>query len=112
MPSVLSNTCNKCIIADSQSTGEIHSGAALPANAEKCGKELCSLQLVRINSITIIISSLDVVSLYSNIPTVEIVDETIELLDQHRQEEDMFSLTPAYVWICSAVDVRLGRLVF
>ena len=38
-------------------------------------------------------ASLDVVSLYSNIPINESVDAAIELLEEHRAEIDMFSLS-------------------
>ena len=40
-----------------------------------------------------IVASLDVVSLYSNIPINESVDAAIELLEEHRAEIDMFSLS-------------------
>ncbi|XP_065176129.1 uncharacterized protein LOC135805933 [Sycon ciliatum] len=40
-----------------------------------------------------IIASLDVVSLYSNIPVVESIDVVMEFLELHRKEVDMFHLS-------------------
>ena len=60
------------------------------ANTQECVRELCSLGHVPNDCI---VASLDVVSLYSNIPIDESIDAAIELLDQHRREVDMFYLT-------------------
>ena len=40
-----------------------------------------------------IVASLDVVSLYSNIPIAESIEAAMELLDTHSKEVDMFDLS-------------------
>ena len=60
------------------------------SNTRECREELQSLESLPSDCI---VASLDVVSLYSNIPIEESIDAAIELLTVHRDEVDMFYLS-------------------
>ena len=60
------------------------------SSTEECIAELRSLGRMPENCI---VASLDVVSLYSNIPIAESIDAAMELLEMHRQQVDMFNLS-------------------
>ena len=59
------------------------------SSTEECVKELRNLGRLPDNCI---VASMDVAALYTNIPINESIDAAMEMLEEHRQSVDMFSL--------------------